>query len=78
MKPLFLEADEGEKRPLGIGWMLSGRGHAIGLPVVVPYVIRRGNSVLVYNVPSTNKETMKIKSNNDKAWNKRIKKWNKS
>lgn len=77
VKPLVLETDKGEKRPLGIGHLLAGRGHAIGLPVVLSHLTTKGRSVLIYNVPSTHKEVEAIKKKKDAYWNKRIKKWKK-
>jgi len=73
--PLVLEKDKGESRALGIGWALTGRGHAVGLPVVIPHLKTKGKSVLIYNVPSTHKEVGAIKKKGGAYWNKKWKEW---
>ena len=73
--PLVLEKDKGESRALGIGWALAGRGHAVGLPVVIPDLLKKGKSVLRYYTPSTHKEVRAIKNKNHAYWNKKLKEW---
>ena len=73
--PPVLEPDKGEKRPLGAGWGIAGRGHAIGLPVVIPYLKAKGKSVLIYNVPSTHKEVRAMMKKKNTYWNKKLKEW---
>ena len=73
--PPVLEQDKGERRPLGILWMIAGRGHATGLPVVIPHLKTKGKSVLIYNVPSTHKEVGAIKKKGGAYWNKKWKEW---
>ena len=77
--PLVIVQDKGEVRPLFTGWILSGRGHAVGLPLTERRCMVVGKKMVVYHVPVTKKyldsTTEKQERNYRKFLEGRRRKW---
>jgi len=70
-RPLVLERDKGERRSLFLGWMLSGRGHAVGVAVSKIRAYGQNGMALKWHEPITIKQKDAEQKKADKEW-KRI------
>jgi hypothetical protein len=70
VKPLVIEPDKGERRPLFAGWMLSGRGHAVGVAVTRKRAFGANGKMVVWHEPTTIKQVAADQKKADTEWKK--------